>query len=138
MRPPVPIAGRRAAGGRGGRFALALLTCLLALLACALPGAAPPATGVSPTGVQSNTPAATVPATLRAAPATGASPATGDIQFVPGSSKKVCQLVGETDRQRNAPTLNQTETQWGLVGNDLGYSFEHDGNATHSTTPAQS
>ena len=49
------------------------------------------------------------------------------IVYVAESSQKVCQLVGETDRQVNKPTANQTETRFGLVGNDLGYSFEHDG-----------
>jgi hypothetical protein len=56
-----------------------------------------------------------------------ASSAPGAIAFVPGSTQKVCQLTGETDRQLNQPTVNQTETRWGPVGNDLGYSFEHDG-----------
>lgn len=27
----------------------------------------------------------------------------------------------------NQPTVNQTETRWGLVATDVGYSFEHDG-----------
>jgi hypothetical protein len=46
--------------------------------------------------------------------------------YVPGSSQKVCQLSGETDRQFNASTANQTVTRFGLVGTDLGYSFVHD------------
>src|SRR5678809_274698 len=55
-------------------------------------------------------------------------PAGGDgIAYVPGSTQKVCQLIGETDRETGAPTVNRTETNWGLAGNDLGYSFEHDG-----------
>ncbi|MDE3088980.1 MAG: DUF4185 domain-containing protein [Chloroflexota bacterium] len=49
------------------------------------------------------------------------------IRYVAGSSQKVCQLTGETDREFNQPTVNQTETRFGLVGNDLGYSFEHNG-----------
>jgi len=44
--------------------------------------------------------------------------------IVPGSAKKVCQVVGEFDRERGVPTVNQTETRFGLVGTDLGSSFE--------------
>ena len=50
-----------------------------------------------------------------------------EIRYVAGSTQKICQLVGETDREFNKPTSNQTETRFGLVGDDLGYSFEHDG-----------
>src|SRR5690349_23347447 len=49
------------------------------------------------------------------------------VELVPGSVRKVCQLPGERDRQRNADTLNRTETRFGVVGTDLGASFEHDG-----------
>jgi uncharacterized protein (TIGR03437 family) len=50
-----------------------------------------------------------------------------DPLWVPGSSQKVCQLVGEIDRQTGQPTVSQTETNYGLAGNDLGSSFEHNG-----------
>jgi uncharacterized protein (TIGR03437 family) len=46
---------------------------------------------------------------------------------VPGSSQKVCQLVGELDHETGQPTASQTETNYGLSGNDLGSSFEHNG-----------
>jgi len=49
------------------------------------------------------------------------------IRYVPGSTQKICQLVGETDREFNQPTVNQTESRYGLVGDDLGYSFESNG-----------
>src|SRR3954447_7687782 len=49
------------------------------------------------------------------------------IELVPGSLRKVCQLTGEWDRQRHTPAHNRTETRFGLVGTDLGSSFEHDG-----------
>jgi len=49
------------------------------------------------------------------------------VELVPGSVRKICQLTGERDRQRNAYTLNRTETRFGLIGTDLGASFEHDG-----------
>lgn len=41
--------------------------------------------------------------------------------------EKVSQVTGETDRQRNKPTDNQTESRYGFRGTDLGASFEHDG-----------
>src|SRR3954468_24931658 len=40
---------------------------------------------------------------------------------------KISQIIGETDRQRNIPTDNQTESRWGIRGTDLGASFEHKG-----------
>lgn len=52
---------------------------------------------------------------------------TGGVIYVKGSSQKICQLVGETDREFDQPTVNQTESRVGLVGNDLGYSFEYNG-----------
>lgn len=52
---------------------------------------------------------------------------TPEVRYVPGSSQKVCQLTGEFDRERQEPTLNRTESRFGLVGTDLGASFEHNG-----------
>ena len=49
------------------------------------------------------------------------------IELVPGSVRKICQLTGERDRERNTPAFNRTQTRFGLVGTDLGSSFEHDG-----------
>jgi uncharacterized protein DUF4185 len=49
------------------------------------------------------------------------------ISVVPGSVRKVCQLTGERDRQWNTDAYNRTESRFGLVGTDLGSSFEHDG-----------
>ncbi|MGV3614855.1 MAG: DUF4185 domain-containing protein [Fimbriimonas sp.] len=48
-------------------------------------------------------------------------------QVVPGSVQKVAQLTGETDRQLGIPTRNQTVSRYGLLGTDLGASFEHEG-----------
>ena len=45
----------------------------------------------------------------------------------PGSSQKVCQLVGDFDRDLGTPTLNLTWSRYQLFGTDLGASFEHDG-----------
>jgi hypothetical protein len=58
--------------------------------------------------------------------ATSANPPTL-VRYVPGSSQKVCQLTGEFDRERQEFTLNRTESRFGVVGTDLGASFEHGG-----------
>jgi Domain of unknown function (DUF4185) len=49
------------------------------------------------------------------------------IRYVPGSTVKVEQLLGEEDKERHQPTLSRTVSRYGLEGTDLGYSFEHDG-----------
>jgi hypothetical protein len=56
------------------------------------------------------------------------------VSYVPGSTQKVCQLTGEHDNQgvtsdqRNTiHTKNQTWTNYGIFGTDLGMSFEHTG-----------
>jgi Domain of unknown function (DUF4185) len=99
-----------------------VVVCGLAVLACSplagLTNRATP-TALVPIGA----PTTAAPSAVMPTPVS----ATGDVSFVPGSSQKVCQLMGETDLQTNKPTANQTETRWGLMGNDLGYSFEHDG-----------
>jgi hypothetical protein len=55
---------------------------------------------------------------------TSAPPAIG---YVPGSVKKLCQVTGDTDLEYGRPTLSLTQTRYGLVRADHGYSFEHDG-----------
>ena len=52
---------------------------------------------------------------------------TSRVALVPGSLRKVCQLTGEWDRERGTPAFNRTESRFGVVGTDLGASFEHDG-----------
>jgi lysophospholipase L1-like esterase len=49
------------------------------------------------------------------------------IRYVPGSTVKLQQVVGEVDKERHQPTLSRTVTRYGLEGTDLGYSFEHNG-----------
>ena len=62
-----------------------------------------------------------------AAPRLGAMTVAPRIGVVPGGVRKVCQLTGERDRQRGTDAYNRTETRFGLVGTDLGASFEHAG-----------
>jgi hypothetical protein len=45
----------------------------------------------------------------------------------PDMSVKIAQLTGEYDRQLKKPTLSRTESRYGVVGTDLGSSFEHAG-----------
>jgi len=44
---------------------------------------------------------------------------------VPNSTQKVCQLTGDFDREKNTGTLSETGKKFGVVGTDLGSSFEH-------------
>lgn len=50
-----------------------------------------------------------------------------EIGVVGGRARKICQLTGERDRHRDTYAYNRTESRFGLVGTDLGSSFEHDG-----------
>ncbi|MEM2872933.1 MAG: DUF4185 domain-containing protein, partial [Nitrososphaerales archaeon] len=45
---------------------------------------------------------------------------------VEGSVVKVCQIIGDFDRERNQSTTSLTFTNYGVAGTDLGVSFEHD------------
>src|SRR6476469_4866708 len=49
------------------------------------------------------------------------------LDLVPGRLRKVCQLTGEWGHKRHTPAHNRTDAGFGLVGTDLGASFEHDG-----------
>lgn len=51
------------------------------------------------------------------------------LSYIPGSTIKLEQLLGDLDKERQQPTLSQTVTRYGIEGTDLGYSFEHDGRA---------
>jgi len=56
-----------------------------------------------------------------------AAPGQPKLVYVPGSTKRVSQLTGDFDRMLGKPTQNQTGKRFGVVGTDLGSSFEHDG-----------
>ena len=54
--------------------------------------------------------------------------ATGPVlRYVPGSTIKLEQLLGEEDKQLHQLTLSRTVTRYGIEGTDLGNSFEHGG-----------
>ncbi len=50
-----------------------------------------------------------------------------DVSYVPGSSQKLEQFIGDTDFQTSQPTLSQTFTQSSLRNTDLGVPFRHKG-----------
>ncbi len=50
-----------------------------------------------------------------------------DTFYVAGSTRKICQLVGDTDFQWLTPTENLTQTRAGFYGTDLGVPFAHNG-----------
>jgi hypothetical protein len=49
------------------------------------------------------------------------------LRYVPGSTVKLEQLLGEEDKERHQPTLSRTLSRYQLEGTDLGYSFDHEG-----------
>ena len=51
----------------------------------------------------------------------------GELVYVPHSTRRVCQLTGDFDRADGVPTLSRTDKRFGVVGTDLGSSFEHKG-----------
>jgi len=59
-----------------------------------------------------------------AAPQSASDPA---LRYIPTSTVKVEQLLGEEDKQLHQPTLSRTFTRYAIEGTDLGNSFEHDG-----------
>jgi len=63
--------------------------------------------------------------TLPNASAAGDSGQGTTLTYVPGSTHKINQLIGELDKQTHQPTLSRTESRYQLQGTDLGYSFEH-------------
>ena len=50
-----------------------------------------------------------------------------DVSYVVGSTRKIEQLIGNTDFQRLTPTGNRTQTRYGITGSDLGVPFTHKG-----------
>lgn len=72
-------------------------------------------------------PSASAPHRTAAEPVAGKSAAETKWSYVRGSTHKVCQVTGDFDRERQEPTINKTESRFGVAGTDLGSSFEHEG-----------
>lgn len=51
----------------------------------------------------------------------------GEDVIVISRPKKICQLVGEYDRELKEPTINRTKSRYKLFGTDLGVPFMHHG-----------
>jgi len=70
---------------------------------------------------------------LAAGPAPAARPANPHrevaLHYMPESTVKLEQLIGDEDKERHTPTSTQTFTRFGVEGSELGYSFEHEGHA---------
>jgi hypothetical protein len=49
------------------------------------------------------------------------------VEYLSGSTVKIAQLVGDYDREQQAPTSNLTESRYGLSSTDLGVPFRHNG-----------
>jgi hypothetical protein len=80
---------------------------------------------VSPTPAKDPaTPASTPPAARPANPGREVA-----LHYVPESSVKLEQLIGDQDKEHRKPTNSQTFTRFGIEGTELGYSFEHQGHA---------
>jgi len=48
-------------------------------------------------------------------------------QFLPGTTRVICQVTGDYDTYLLRPTLSRTQTRASVIGTDLGSSFEHQG-----------
>jgi hypothetical protein len=45
------------------------------------------------------------------------------LRYVPRSTVKLEQLIGDENKKRYQPTLSRTVTRYHIQGTDLGYSF---------------
>ncbi|MBZ5696734.1 MAG: DUF4185 domain-containing protein [Acidobacteriia bacterium] len=94
------------------------------------PARAPSGAGtVTAPGAGSAQSAAQNPVVAGSAQAPARAAATPVIRYVPRSTAKLEQLVGDDDKERHQPTLSQTASRYQLQGADLGTSFEHEGHA---------
>src|SRR5690242_6106016 len=50
-----------------------------------------------------------------------------DVFYVTGATRKISQLIGDTDFETLRPTQTRTESRVGVTGTDLGVSFVHKG-----------
>lgn len=50
-----------------------------------------------------------------------------DVSYVTGSTRKISQLIGDTDFERLTPTETRTQSRYGITGSDLGVPFTHNG-----------
>jgi len=110
-------------------FLSLLIPVSLILAACAPHLQGSPASPVIAVPPPVTSPATAVPPSVTS-PATLGAPITAAariITYIPGSSAKLEQLLGEEDKQLHKPTLSLTVTRYGIEGTDLGSPFENQG-----------
>ncbi len=88
----------------------------------------PPATTAPATIPTVTTPAPT-PTKKTPVPVSQPPKAEKVLLYVPGSTVKLEQLIGDEDKEKHQPTLSQTFSRYGLEGANMGSSFEHQGHA---------
>jgi hypothetical protein len=103
---------------------------VLALIVTSCGGGGPAATSApattaaaAPTATPSPVAAATAARTQTPQP----TPSGPRLTYVKGSTKKVEQIIGDVDVETGAATAGRSNARFGLVGTDLGQSFEHGG-----------
>ena len=91
---------------------------------------------IAPVNTIASTALPTPPAAPPPAPSTpppAARPAVSSrevaLHYVPDSTVKLEQLIGDEDKEKHKPTTSQTFTRFGVEGTELGNSFEHQGHA---------
>jgi hypothetical protein len=79
------------------------------------------------------TPPPAAPSPAPSAPTAAAHPAVSSrevaLHYVPDSTVKLEQLIGDEDKEKHKPTTSQTLTRFGVEGTEMGNSFEHQGHA---------
>ena len=109
-------------------FACVLAACQSASSSAAVgPSSGQPTPTLATSGQPTPTLATSGQPTPTLATQTQAPSVAAQVRYTTGSTKKICQLTGDTDRELNQPTLNQTYSRYGVSGTDLGSSFEYDG-----------
>ncbi len=91
---------------------------------------------IAPVNTIASTALPTPPAAPPPAPSTpppAARPAVSSrevaLHYVPDSTVKLEQLIGDEDKEKHKPTTSQTLTRFGVEGTEMGNSFEHQGHA---------
>src|SRR5271157_615598 len=102
-----------------------LVALIITIAECAAVATLVPA-AIYPTNAPLPTITKTIPFPVN--PVANATPITENhIVYMPGSTQKICQLIGDIDWETGRPTAARTFANFGLDAADLGYPVEHDG-----------
>jgi|GEM_PF-1345249 len=100
-----------------------LVALIITIAECAAVATLVPA-AIYPTNAPLPTITKTIPFPVN--PVANATPITENhIVYMPGSTQKICQLIGDIDWETGQPTAARTFTNFGLDAADLGYPVEH-------------